>query len=192
MTKLMIPPRVIERLRLYVAEVPGEISGLGTIDIIDGLFVIGEVYLLKQTASQTTTELDSDAIAELLMNMATEGKDTGRIKLWWHSHGNMKPFWSAQDEQTCRAMSASWMVALVTNKAGESLARVELSHPVRLSVPIEVETQKEVNEELVREVRAEIKAKVQHPKSQYLPLQRNKLRKGIMGWIPAEWEIGGV
>jgi hypothetical protein len=130
--KVYITPEAKQKLDLYVEAVSGEISGLGRCTTHKGTIYIEDVYLLKQESGHSDTELDPEAVAELMVAVVNAKEDPAELKLWWHSHGSMGVFWSGTDEATAGKFGNGWMLSLVVNKKGESKCRLDVYDPVHL------------------------------------------------------------
>ena len=117
-----------ECVRQWTALADGEFSCLGTVG--DDLY-IDEVHLLEQECTDTATELDPEAVTNLLLNV----DEPERVRAWIHSHADMQCFWSNTDEETIEAMrNESLLVSVVVNKTGDYRCRIDLFHPVRLTI----------------------------------------------------------
>jgi len=156
-----------EKILHYVSLAKGEVSGLGLVDEIrddkgklTGFFV-SDVFLVKQVSSAVTTELDEKAVSDLLVELDGKGVDIGKVKLWWHSHGDMKTFWSSTDTDCVEGLSnGSYFISIVTNKKGDVLCRVDLYSPFRIALDeVTVETAIP-NFGLLEECKVEFAAKV--------------------------------
>lgn len=138
---LVLTVQVAQQLAAYVHSVEAEISGLGTITrYTPNEFQARDLYLLQQTCTAASTELDPDAVATLIYNYVQSGDDPGKIRLWWHSHYSMDVSWSPTDENTIRnfAGKGKWMISLVTNLAGDYLARLDMFDPTHVTLPLPV------------------------------------------------------
>ena len=130
-----------------------EISCLGSVKCDGNTFVIDEFYLLKQSGSATSTELDETAIAELIEKLLAEGKpgQAHAIKCWAHSHPGMGVFWSGTDSDTCRLLVSDYLVSLVVSDRFAIRCRIDITAPVPMSidhVPVlyEMQQDKELTE----------------------------------------------
>ena len=105
-----------------------EISGLLTaVPDKEGRFKLGDVEILKQQNTGTTTELDAEAVAEYKMKYAMKYKDERLKFVWWHSHHTMGAFWSGTDENEIDAWkNTSFSLALVINLREEYKFRVSI------------------------------------------------------------------
>lgn len=183
--KLIIPYIVHLKLAAYVNATDLEVSGLGALSTTDKMLRVDNVYLIKQEVSQTETEIDGTGAAEFITHWIGQGKPLEKIKLWWHSHASMKLFWSGTDNKTCRKLTESWMLALVTNHKGEYLARLELRQPFDLSTEIDVTVEMPGSQKIEEAARAEVKEKV---KQKVYAFQGKGITRGIMGWTPTAWD----
>ncbi len=133
-----LPPREIrirrhalDRLLVYAERCPVEIGGLGTVvEDAEGL-LITDVFLLPQKVSACDTELDAEALFALLGRVMAEGDDVAGVRLWWHSHGDMDPVWSETDCATIATLPGDFWVALLVNRRGEVVCRLDAFSPRR-------------------------------------------------------------
>jgi hypothetical protein len=116
---------------LYAQRCPVEIGGLGTVVAdADGL-LITDVFLLAQRVSASDTELDTEALFDFLARHVTEGGDPAQVRLWWHSHADMDVVWSETDRATIRSLPGEFWVALLVNRRGEMVCRLDVFLPQR-------------------------------------------------------------
>lgn len=135
---LSLPPREIrirrqalDKLLLYAERCPVEIGGLGTVaEDAEGL-LITDLFLLGQKVSASDTELDADALFEFLGRLVAEGGDVARVRVWWHSHADMDLIWSETDCATIGSLPGEYWVALLANRRGEILCRLDAFAPRR-------------------------------------------------------------
>jgi proteasome lid subunit RPN8/RPN11 len=113
-----------------------EISCLGSIRRDGNRFIIEEFYLLKQTGSNVSTELDQTAMAELMEKLLAEGKheEARSIKCWAHSHPGMGVFWSGTDDQTCRLIVSDYLVSVVVSDTFAIRCRIDMAAPVPITI----------------------------------------------------------
>lgn len=121
-----------EKMKAFIEIAPQEISGLGTVISENGVYLIDDIYLLKQACTPAYTELDQGKIIEFMTDQINEGNDdvVNRLRLWWHSHVNMGTFWSGTDRATIEAMQADevW-ISIVGNKRGSRRVSVDYYNP---------------------------------------------------------------
>ncbi len=159
---LYVLPEVMKKIIYYTQAADGEVSGLGTI-MKDGekRLIVDKVFLLEQESSAGDTELDSEAISKLLTDMIMAKEDPGRVKFWWHSHGNMGVFWSGQDDECAEKLSKEYAFSLVVNKDNELRCRLDLYNPFRITVDgIKVREMTEDDEFLKKACKEEVEKKV--------------------------------
>ena len=135
MLNVLINLPVLERIRYYVSLVKGEVSALGIVEKDGEDLVVTDIYLPVQTCSAASTEMDPEDLAKLLLDLEQQGRDPRTLRFWWHSHGTMKPFWSQTDNETIEELANDgFVLSIVTNKAGENLARVDVFQPFRFTI----------------------------------------------------------
>jgi len=161
-----------QKLQAYTSVAKGEIGGLGRVSIDEkkGELTITEVFLIEQEASTAECELSAEGVAQLYSDLITEGKDVDDIMLWWHSHGDMKSFFSKTDDETMNEWPGHWIVGLVINKKDELEARLQIQKPLKMYMELDIAINypRVVDDELVK---AEVEAKVKH--TTYVPSKSN-------------------
>jgi proteasome lid subunit RPN8/RPN11 len=135
---LALPPREIrirrpalDKLLLYAARCPVEIGGLGTLVEEAGGLLITDLFLLPQKVSAWDTELDPEALFDLLGRLVAEGRDVAGVRVWWHSHADLDLVWSETDAATIANLPGDFWVALVANRRGEVACRLDAFTPRR-------------------------------------------------------------
>jgi|SRR5690625_1852362 len=126
--------RAYSKIQQWVQLCPKEISGYGTVKIVDDHFVVTDAFLLEQEVTSVTTEIDALATAHLMDELSDREEELGELRLWWHSHVDMDVFWSATDEEAIRTIRGNpYLVSSVFNKKGEVRTRVDsFSTPYQL------------------------------------------------------------
>lgn len=145
---VVLTRNAFEQLFGWAYSTSKEISCLGSVHRDGSRFFIDKFYLLKQSGSSAGTELDQDAIAELMEQLITEGKtdEAQRIKCWAHSHPNMEAFWSKVDDSTCQLLVNDYLISIVVGSNFAIRCRVDIAAPLPLAldnVPILYEIAKE-------------------------------------------------
>ena len=134
-------PAAHEKLWAWTRLAKGEISMLGLVEEIEGQPCIVDLFLVKQTCTPASTDMDQDAVAKLMVELAAKGQ-SDQLRAWVHSHGTLDVFWTNQDESTIEDLAGDpYLVSVVVNKSGLVKARVDLFKPVRITVddvPVEV------------------------------------------------------
>jgi len=160
--RLYLLPEVEERLRHYTRLAPGEVSGLGHVEEVDGGFMVTDLFLPAQSCSSGGTELRAESVATLILTLDGAGVDAGRLRFWWHSHGSLDAFWSLTDEQCISNLAnGDYVISLVTNKRGAMLARLDIFRPVRVTIdrlPVSV---RQAGDRLLEQCRQELAARVE-------------------------------
>ena len=145
-----------------------EVSALGLVDEIKdngkitGLLV-SEIYLVEQSVNGAETTLDDKAVANLMIQLATEGIDGSRLKCWIHSHAYMRAFWSSIDDNCCAMLANdSYSLSIVTNLQGDILTRIDVYHPFHMTVDkvptrIRYQCSREMEELYTAEFEAKVK-----------------------------------
>ncbi|OQX52709.1 MAG: hypothetical protein B5M48_04770 [Candidatus Omnitrophica bacterium 4484_213] len=160
--RALITPEAKQRLDLYIKLASYEISGLGKVQPINQRDIfISDVFILEQEVSFDSTELDSKTLSKWLTKIVQEGKNPVHYKCWWHSHNDMRVFWSNTDRATIEKFGSDWMVSIVGNKRGDYLVRLDIFQPFRLTVDnLKLEMYYPENPSLKAKIQREIKAKV--------------------------------
>ena len=90
---------VFAQINYLVQKVGTEVGWLGLVDKLkDNNYLVTKIYIPKQEVSGVETDIDSDAMAELALEIDDDGKDPGKLLYWGHSHVNMGVSPSGQDE----------------------------------------------------------------------------------------------
>ncbi len=126
-----IRPVALAKLRMYARRCPFEIGGLGQVVAEDGGLLITDLFILPQRVSVSDTELTSEGLFTLLAQLVADGVDVGSTRLWWHSHAEMDVSWSETDTDTIENLPGDFWVAVVTNRKGDILCRLDMYTPER-------------------------------------------------------------
>lgn len=136
--KLYIQKHCWEKMHGWCKAANSEVSGLGLAQIVDGIFVVSDVFLPKQYCSGAATELDDIAKGALNYHLYQKNKRYPKmVRIWWHTHYNFDVFWSGTDDDCSQLLAQTngeWSVSLVINQAGDWLARADFVKPVRLTI----------------------------------------------------------
>lgn len=133
--KLHIQEMVFQKVMHWVDKCPQEISGMGIIEIIDGIPTVTDAFLFKQKNTSTSTDLDGHDINALLYELHVKGVKSD-LRWWWHSHVNMGVFWSATDQSTIQEIgSQGWITASVFNKKREVKSAIYTAEPFNIYMP---------------------------------------------------------
>lgn len=173
--RVFIAAQALLRLKLYIDLCPFEVGGLGTVGPVGGDLLVAGIFLIRQRASESDTELDPQAIADHLVQTLQEGKDPSSLRLWWHSHAEGPILWSDTDERTIETLQIDQLVSIVGNKRHEFGCRLDRFSPERVtldSLPL-LPTPDDipVDEELLRrQVTAELREKVTLIRREFSPV----------------------
>lgn len=161
--RVYILPAAQARLDAYIQHAPGEVSGLGEVEIEQGCPVITNIMLFEQECSASTTDIEPEDLARFFVEAVNQGADPEKIRLWWHSHGSGSCFWSGTDNSTIADLcqSAGWVVSIVGNKQGHYRVRIDLTRPFEATLDrVEFGIAPYKDPDLDKEVEAEVEAKV--------------------------------
>jgi len=83
-----------------VAKCTKEVGWFALVDYYedDHAYVITEIVIPEQTVTAAETDIGKEALADAALALIEQGKDTGKMYAWFHSHVNMGVGPSAQDE----------------------------------------------------------------------------------------------
>ena len=162
--KLGIFPDAHRKLMAYFNNCQIEISGVGIARIHplrSDMILITDVFLLKQSGGELNTVIPACQLSEIVRNLIEKGENPGDLRLWWHSHAKMGPFWSQTDKKTISDLNENWSVAIVGNIIANLKMRVDLYKPFRTSINIpKLEIINDNQETFVENIRTEILSKV--------------------------------
>ncbi len=177
-TILYITQTARKKLRYYVDQCEDEISGLGKVKKVSpGVFVFYDLEIFEQVVSAAHSTIDEEALGKFMYEKTKAKEKLSEYRVWWHSHAAMKTFWSGTDNGTIdKSVEFPWLISLVTNHAGDLLARLDLFDPVRV-------TEQEITVTVIEDEDPELKA-------QCLKEIELKVRKGsgMYGYKPHEYK----
>lgn len=161
---LHVPIHIWQRIRYYIdACAPHEVTGIGTITRISSTSLrVTEVFLPNQRSNASYCECDDEALNGIIFNLVEDNPArAGDLRFRWHSHANGQCFWSTTDQNDIDNWQSDWVVNLVSNVKGDSLVRLDLFKPFKVSnIPIELVIDLPENETLRTECFAEAEQKV--------------------------------
>ena len=165
--KLIFSIKAYAKLRLYIENTRGEISGLGKVSKIENpdAFYVEDVFLLDQQSDAGGTTLNKNGLTKFLDDLLAKGESPSDYKCWWHSHNDFECFWSGIDIETIEDFSTeqltdNWWLSIVSNKQGDIVCRVDIFEPVRVALKISEWEIDFEDPKLKEEVEEEIKEKV--------------------------------
>lgn len=166
--RLYFLKQAYDKMRLYVELCPDEIGWLGYVEKLkDGSgYMVTDVFLLDQEVHGATTELSPTAIMDYYNNLDEAGREEflTKCKLWGHSHVNMSPSPSGQDDTQGLELSKDvddYYIRLITNKKGEfnitfydKIIKAKImTDEVILYSPEGIELRKQIQEEIKQKVK---------------------------------------
>lgn len=163
----------MEKMRIIVDACPEEVSWLGTVDAVEGDFMVTDIFLLEQEVGPAHTEMSTSGLEKLtlqLLQLPNGAELVNKLKFWGHSHVNMGTTPSSTDRETVDLWEKNghdFMIRAIVNKS----PRMQLSvFDFKLSLcfndsPWEVLA--EENPELQKSVLDEMKEKVKPPETSY-------------------------
>ena len=99
--KIFITYEALLKMNQIVNTCTAEVGWLGSVKTGKDGYYITDVYLMKQSVSGVTTELDEDDLHDFFQNLIINDPDKyNTIKLWGHSHVKMPVNPSSQDDET--------------------------------------------------------------------------------------------
>ena len=123
-----------EKLWAWTKMARGEVSMLGLVEDAPGDPVITDLFLMKQSCTGASTDMDQADVARLLFDLGTDGLE-GRLRAWVHSHASMDVFWSKTDDDCIEGLGGEpYIVSVVVNRKGDMRARVDVFKPVRFVI----------------------------------------------------------
>ncbi len=112
-----IDEEVYAKIMHWIDKASGEVSGLGKVELVNGVFRVTSAILLLQENTSVTTDIDAKAVGKAMFELKDE---PGQLNWWWHSHVNMDVFWSGTDLDTIHQIGqGGWFLATVLNKKRE-------------------------------------------------------------------------
>lgn len=100
-----------------------EVGWLGLVETLEsGDYLITDIYIPEQEVHGAETDISSDAMAALTMELLDADKDPGKLFYWGHSHVSMSVSPSGQDEDQIDEYMEHCDVFIrgIYNKKGES------------------------------------------------------------------------
>jgi len=192
--EVYILPEARAKMELYCDLSSEEIGWLAFVEKTNVGFLITDCILLKQEVHATTTEIDPAALLEFWNNTPIEKQVN--IKLWGHSHVNMAPNPSGQDDSQMDYFKDGndWFIRLITNKKREYHIDVfDYKNGIKVHMDqADLKTYNPSEEALKVAIEAEIKEKVSHKTyataktdtKKYLPYVNTKKEKQKKDTLP--------
>lgn len=168
--ELYILPQAKQKMEMYCDLSEGEIGWLAFVEKFDTQgFLITDCALLKQEVHSTTTEITPEGLLEFWNNTPAEKQSL--IKLWGHSHVNMSPSPSSQDNEQMDYFKDNnpWFIRLITNKKREYYIDIyDYANGLKIHMDqADLITYNPGAKELRESIEAEIKEKVSKKEATY-------------------------
>ncbi len=170
--ELYILPEAKQKMELYCDLSEGEIGWLAFVERFDkDGFLITDCALLEQEVHSTTTEITAEGLLKFWNTVSPERQAT--IKLWGHSHVNMSPSPSGQDDSQMEYFKDGnpWFIRLITNKKREYHIDIyDYEHGLKIHMDqADLKTYNPGANELRKSIEEEIKEKVKKKAYTTLP-----------------------
>ncbi len=124
--KLELSPYAYSKMVHYTQRARGEISGFGKIKKIGNRVIITNVKIFKQVCTSAHTSLDTEKLHIFMNELFRKGEDTGKWKLWWHSHNDFRVYWSGIDEANIvKHSDTSYLLSICINKNVDMVGRID-------------------------------------------------------------------
>lgn len=125
MNKVYMTRKAKESLNRFADKNHTEVSGVGTVEVLEKKILVTDVVLLDDLASPNYSGLVNESVVSYLDSISKNGGDVDAVKVWWHSHGWQNVGWSQCDDKTIADLQNNWMVSIVVNKNGDMRARID-------------------------------------------------------------------
>jgi hypothetical protein len=159
---LILEPEAVRQLQIWTDVADGEFGCFGITKHTEdtGAIRVVRFFLPEQVCSQSYTKPDKQKMAVMMTEMIRAGYNMGDLRCWAHSHADSGTFWSGEDEATIKELdNDDWYVSIVVNKAGATLARLDLYKPFRVTLH-DIEVVEQLDLKASADLVAELKAKV--------------------------------
>lgn len=164
-----------QKMMAYIMACPIEIGGFGYIERIGPAdFALRDVFILRQTTTAGSVDIDPIAIGEHITGMLQRGMNSGLMRFQWHSHVKMGARFSGIDLTNIEVSPGSWHVSLVANQFGEFEARLDANETFRYWSPLRVVIGYMPSDELLQQVMRDIAALVNRPQPGIFRVNRTK------------------
>jgi hypothetical protein len=184
---VQVTAEVKRALDAYIAVCNTEISGFGLIDRLPGgILRVTKLYLPEQVCSGSDTEVSLEHLSTVFAQVAADGHDTAKLRLWWHSHVDMGVFWSSTDDTTAKDLAENgggWFLSIVGNKRGEYKCRLDMNTPFRIlwdNIPVSVVVDQ--TDAFLAAIQVEVAEKVSTRTFAVGGFQRSSDQDGVGNW----------
>lgn len=115
-------PEAYAVIQLAVAHCSKEVGWWGMVEKMEDGYLISDIYIPEQTVTGAETDIDSDAMAALALQLMESNRDPSKLCYWGHSHVNMGVSPSGQDEAQVEEYLDNMPLIIrgIYNKKGEA------------------------------------------------------------------------
>jgi hypothetical protein len=167
---VLLTREAFEQLFGYAYATSDEISCLGAVKREGGIFVVERFHLVKQQGGAAHTEMEPEAVGQLIEELLAKGQaDEARsLKCWAHSHPRMDVFWSKTDDDTCQRLASDYLVSLVVSDGFAIRCRIDTRAPFPFTVDqVPVLCESKADEATLARYAEEVRKKLSH--ASFLP-----------------------
>jgi len=163
---VIITPEAYVKMIHYVDIANAEVGWMGTVEEMNGNYLISDVFLFEQEVSAAETTITEDGLAKFAEEMLAkeEGMEImNKLKFWGHSHVTMGTGPSAQDDNQMDLFSDSgykFFIRGIFNKLGDINFKIYNYEGNFAIEDVKWVLRYEENEELRDQIQAEFDEKV--------------------------------
>lgn len=120
--KVVFTYEVMLKMNQIVNTCKAEVGWLGSVKKEENRYLVDDIYLLKQSVTGTTTELDEEAMHDFFNDLIINDPEKyNSMRLWGHSHVQMAVFASTQDNETFKEyyQECPFFIRLIANQKEE-------------------------------------------------------------------------
>jgi proteasome lid subunit RPN8/RPN11 len=126
---LVIQKQAYLKLKYYIDICDDEISGMGKSFVNEeGDIVMTDLVIFDQEVTGVHTEIDDESMVKFINELMDKKESPADWNIWWHSHADMKAYFSSTDDATIKSHSnhQTYLISLVGNKEEEYEARLDI------------------------------------------------------------------
>lgn len=154
-----------------------EVGWLGLVDKLDDTtYLVTDIFVPRQEVSPATTDIEPDAVAELVEHLITIGEDPSKLRYWGHSHVLMNVTPSMTDEEQVEEYleDVDWFIRGIYNKRGQ--AKVDVYDVKNNLLHQCVDNRLQPDPELVELITRDIEENVTE---RHYPMKKKNHQKGL-------------
>lgn len=160
---VIIPIDVWEKMMAYIRMCSTEINGFGYVDIVDGVLLVSDVFILEQFATEHEVLTTGETRAKFINELQNARLDPGRVKFQWHSHINGVPtIFSDIDLENIATWDGNLLISVVaSNVSDDYTCRVDVRYRgLQFGMEVQPRFPKQIPQEALDAAAAEIAEKV--------------------------------